>query len=81
MGKSGEEKMSEIKTVVYTGGPAYPVSGTLERGLTMRDYFAAKWLQGWMACPKTDAPDMHDAAKWAYEMADAMLKAREVGHG
>lgn len=47
-------------------------------GMTLRDYFAAKWLQGWMANPSTNDAASEDAAKWAYNMADAMLKAREA---
>ena len=64
-----------------TGGPAFPVPmfsvghakyEAQQQGLTMRDYFAAKAMQ------KLD----HDADKdWlamrAYEIADAMLEARE----
>ena len=88
--------MSEIKAVVYTGGPAYPVSGTLERGVTMRDYFAAKAMQhmslptkvynGRIGDNSWRVEEMHsfpfeDMAKIAYLWADAMLKAREVGHG
>ena len=45
--------------------------------VSLRDYFAAKWLQGWMANPNTGDADRESAAIWAYEMADAMLKARE----
>jgi len=46
-------------------------------GMTLRDYFAAAALQGLMA--KVD-PEDHWAdyrAKWSYEAADAMLKAKE----
>jgi hypothetical protein len=68
-----------------TGGPAFPTTKPLEhwgdpnQGMTLRDYFAAKAMQGFMANksnpmhyqPETDA-------QWAYMIADAMLKAREV---
>jgi hypothetical protein len=46
--------------------------------MTLRDYFAAAALQGLMA--KVD-PEDHWAdyrAKWSYEAADAMIKAREA---
>ena len=48
-------------------------------GMTLRDYFAAKALQGMLASgnlPKT-LPDA-DLAECAYALADAMLKAREA---
>lgn len=66
------------------GGPAFPTENSRQtghstwhyEGMTLRDYFAAKWLQGWMANPNTGDADRESAAIWAYEMADAMLKAR-----
>ena len=48
-------------------------------GMTLRDYFAAKVLQGMLASgnlPKT-MPDA-DIAECSYNLADAMLKAREA---
>lgn len=46
-----------------------------EDGMTLRDYFAAKALQGLIA--SGDDPFLiSDMAKSAYAMADAMLKAR-----
>lgn len=68
---------------INNGGPAFPIVGTheqvLEIGMTLRDYFAAKWLQGWMANPSSGDAGRDDAAKLAYAMADAMLRAREGG--
>ena len=65
--------MSEIKT----GGPAFPSTG----GMTMRDYFAAKALQGWLSTYPTEMDisnvNKEFVAKYMYEMADAMLKARK----
>jgi hypothetical protein len=65
-----------------TGGPAFPANhfdlGATEHGMTLRDYFAAKAMQGlvenanWRGMPE-DA-----LAKEAYKLADAMLKAREA---
>jgi hypothetical protein len=45
------------------------------QGLTLRDYFAAKAMQGLMA----GAEDYSETriAKLAYELADAMIKTRE----
>ena len=48
------------------------------QGMSLRDYFAAKALQGMLASgnlPKT-MPDA-DIAECSYNLADAMLKARE----
>lgn len=70
-----------------TGGPAFPQSGVCTpeinswdsedfggRGLTVRDYFAAKALQA-IADP-CHSPELF--ANRAYEIADAMLRAREA---
>jgi hypothetical protein len=53
-----------------------------QSGMTLRDYFAAKALQGLIASPR-GTPDGRDAtdiyyAKCAYLVADAMIKAREA---
>ncbi|GKV89326.1 hypothetical protein [Pectobacterium carotovorum] len=51
-------------------------------GMTLRDYFAAKAMQGWLSSYGVDAVhpahsgNAVDAAKNAYALADAMLKAR-----
>lgn len=56
------------------GGPAYPTQGY--EGLTVRDYFAAKAMQ---SIPLSIELNEHKLiATAAYQMADAMLKAREV---
>ena len=56
------------------------------KGLTMRDYMAAKAMQGMFANPD-DGHENYDLsyedyvkeiARCAYKMADAMLKARET---
>jgi hypothetical protein len=44
--------------------------------MTLRDYFAAKAMQGMMV--DVYEPNCDYIAKTAYEMADAMLKAREA---
>jgi hypothetical protein len=45
-------------------------------GMTLRDFFAAKAMQGYVARGK--AYDFEDIAKASYRVADAMLKARDV---
>lgn len=57
--------------------PAFPhtLQGhPVEKGMTLRDYFAAKAMQGVVTRAIVDESM---CAKWSYEMADAMLKARE----
>ena len=45
-------------------------------GMTLRDYFAAKALQGMISCASlTATPDVF--AEQAYIVADAMMKERE----
>lgn len=66
-----------------TGGPAFPVvidNQVLDDGMTLRDYFAAKAMQGFCSLPadfESDRDSFEMTAKIAYEQADAMLKARE----
>lgn len=45
--------------------------------MTLRDYFAAKAMQGRLANPDWLASDERTAAD-AYQIADEMLKAREA---
>jgi hypothetical protein len=62
-----------------TGGPAFPLGNTPEEwmnGMTLRDYFAAKAMQGWTANPLPNDSSIQDVAAWAYRQADAMLAAR-----
>ena len=65
--------------ITETGGPAFPThpdGALINDGMTLRDYFAAKAMQGILADPST--PEIMDIAGAAYEMADAMLKARQA---
>ncbi|MEL6237050.1 MAG: hypothetical protein AAFO57_00275 [Pseudomonadota bacterium] len=65
--------------------PAFPVPGLQHdedfNGMTLRDYFAAKALQGFCANSHHSVLDgadfFSDAAREAYQLADAMLAARE----
>lgn len=74
--------MSEEQKQIDTGGPAFPLNWEDKgeywaTGMTLRDYFAAKAMQGMIggAWPTT-SPDQEDIARFSYEMADAMLRAR-----
>ena len=59
--------------------PAFPapagVSHITEQGMTLRDYFAAKAMQGFLSTVKIDCPDDLIAID-SYNLADAMMKAR-----
>lgn len=58
--------------------PAFPVTSAAEHqycGVSSRDYFAAKALQGFLSNPMWQGSD-EDFAKMAYEQADAMLAER-----
>ncbi|EPC3470036.1 hypothetical protein ACRZCP_002211 [Enterobacter asburiae] len=69
-----------------TGGPAFPYSGVHKgekenlivdsHGMTLRDYFAAMAMQGRLANSDWLCSDDRTATE-AYQIADAMLRARE----
>jgi hypothetical protein len=70
-----------------TGGPAFPFLSYntgdnlwhQQEGMTLRDYFAAKALQGFISDPDWRVDMMpEETARAAYYQADAMLKAREA---
>jgi hypothetical protein len=77
-----ERIMSEIKD----GGQAFPLPITLSAeghehiaypGMTLRDYFAAKAMLGIIIGNRADESALTiGAAKDAYAVADAMLRAR-----
>jgi hypothetical protein len=67
------------------GGAAFPVLDSrtdyegenprlecVEGGMTLRDWFAGQALAGY-----SDISDIQVAAKWCYEMADAMIGQKE----
>ena len=66
---------------INEGGPAFPVCpakwDTMYHGISIRDYFAAKAMQGFAADPDTTG-SAEIIAKVAYQWADAMIKAREA---
>ncbi len=67
--------MAEIKD----GGPAFPTTGVVidyaisYDGMTLRDYFAAKAMAELIEKHDLDK----DVARFAYQIADAMLAERE----
>lgn len=73
---------------IKNGGPAFPfgqtdaasgqlVNGLGSEGMSLRDYFAAKAMQGLLTKP--GSVNLKEDAEFAYMMADAMLAAREGG--
>ena len=65
------------------GGPAFPISeangaNSGMPGMTLRDYFAAKAMQSYLLDKDRDSFTFEQWANAAYEMADAMLEARET---
>jgi len=84
-----------MNTKPNDGGPAYPCHGSngadFQYGMTLRAYFAAAALQGWLAGPcqgdilddyldddKAFAEHQAIVAQSCYGYADAMLAAREL---
>jgi len=83
--------MSVNTEKINDGGPAFPVilssenarderiSPIVSEGLTIRDWFAGMALQGFTANEQTCSEISNvETARLCYEVADAMLKAREV---
>jgi hypothetical protein len=71
----------EMSNQINDGGPAFPnvppdsQYSDWDKGMTLRDYFAAA------ALPEVDKRShgtTDDVARECYQLADAMLKAREV---
>ena len=75
------------------GGPAFPCevgpasdghtiqTGNMQwmqPGMTMRDYFAGRAMQSYLLDKDRDSFTFEQWAQASYEMADAMLKARET---
>lgn len=70
-----------------TGGMAFPIqqselSGSIsaENGMPMRDYFAAKALQGLISAMQSKEEGrggIKTCAELSYDFADAMLEARK----
>lgn len=65
------------------GGPAFPVQSNgcggsmFGNGMTLRDYLAAKAMQGLLASEDNGGLSSGSIAKSAYDHADAMLEARK----
>ena len=74
------------------GGPAFPVSNeqsddglSASKGMSLRDFFAAGAMQGWLASWPRSSPhpggclkNARDVARHSYVIADAMIAEREA---
>ena len=71
-----------MSETINDGGPAFPQENdaTGSMGMTLRDYFAAKAMHGMCSSDSycVDGWAHSDIAVQAYQMADAMLRAREL---
>jgi hypothetical protein len=78
--------MSDDTKKIEDGGPAFAAvayegiggAWTEQIGMSLRDYFAAKAMQGLIADPDRADQSREECARLSYLMADAMLKAREA---
>jgi hypothetical protein len=71
-----------------TGGSAFPFTDydshgdvmDIHSGMTLRDYFAAKAMQGMLASADSwiNKDEVEDFATICYALADGMLKVREA---
>ena len=58
------------------GGPAFPTEYGAVSGMTLRDYFAAKAMQGMIVAVGYHRGEVDFIAESAYDCADAMLNER-----
>ena len=65
----------ERRYVVGSEGHGYCEEKRAESGMTLRDYFAARALQGLIQLGYAAAPGL---GRRAYEYADEMLKSRDA---
>jgi len=68
--------MNTTHTKELTEQKGKPLGNQLLDQIDLRDYFAAKAMQGMMISAPKEADEV--IAELAYTMADAMLKAREA---
>ena len=66
---------------IETGGPAFPIlaeqaaDGWAHVGMTLRQYYAAKALQGVLSGQWPDEKDSKEIARRAFVLADFMVEA------
>ena len=67
-------------TTIDSGGPAFPSTISDDSlhvgGMSLRDYFAAKAMQGLLSMDLKPDVENEELAEAAYAIADAMIKER-----
>ena len=69
-------------STINNGGPAFPLQSIGPEfepgyaGMTLRDYFAAKAMQGLLSMDLKPDVENEELAEAAYAIADAMIKER-----
>lgn len=86
-----DDKPEHVRLVKNDGGPAFPHvnpnfdgnwdSEPQRGGMSLRDYFAGQALVGLYQHRSAQVRHDYDMARWAYRLADEMLKAREERDG
>ena len=70
-----------MSDAIKDGGPAYPSTTQSTRGMSLRDHFAGLALAGELASQDKSSfysqGDEGNLAAWVYQMADAMIRARD----
>ena len=74
------DHIPDVTKMINDGGPAFPTPSGIQHndGLSLRDYFAAAALKGMLANPNIYDICDEAAVLESFEIADAMLKAREA---
>ena len=67
----------EVQDGFFETGPLIPGASQQFAGMTLRDYFAAKAINGICASGPTRDWSNLDLAREAYSIADAMIKVRD----
>ena len=71
---------NQYKKIVQSGSrggvPLIESFDVTDPGMDLRDYFAAKAMQGYMSRTLIDGFDEDVIAEMSYKVADAMIKAR-----
>lgn len=69
--------IATTNTNVSTGQNAKQKEIPSAEKIDMRDYFAAKAMHASLSLDPANAASSGEHARWAYEMADAMLRVRQ----
>ena len=75
--KNMEENKKPNNPPAFAAMSATQYSSNVQKGMALRDYFAAKAMQG-IVINKNMQISNDSIAKKSYELADAMLKQREL---